>query len=288
MEPEYDFTDTLREARESIESDHVQLFFNQVSGEGILTPQLSESQIHVSKDEAKEGIVFWARLFCLMRKLEESGLIQWIDFYTGEKIDVNWDFGHYFQKSRIAGSSEEPLKKTFPYLTRKGIEERWRDLYSVFKKASQSESVSASKYRRCLRLNLQNIRKGIDRDLSKSDRFAIIMVGDGSSISTMADFVVNNLLKEEDKDHLHSEKYIVRVGSSTHKIYPRGKSTKAKTAFHATPYLLEDHLDLMWNLYRKESIRSGVSESIKIDTKEEYRDEFLKNWEKVSYGGVES
>lgn len=294
MEPQLDFSHILEEAKDRVTPTRKREFVSQIAEQGIYSSEITESQIEVGQKELDDNYLLWGTLFLVMKSLYEDGLIKWVDFFTGEEHEPEFDFVTYCKYTRIVGEPSEPFRRAFPHLTEAGVEKYWKSLYKGYRDASErssersseGDSMTASHFRRTIELDLD--RSGNDvEDLDRAGKFAVLLMSEGSSLSTTSEFIVNKLLSEEDKNFLHCNGYITRVGSSTHKIYPYGKPTKANTSFHATPLLLKEYGGLMWSLFRKESIREGVKRKLEIDTKKSFEEEFLSSFNRVTRNGVQ-
>lgn len=290
-QPSVDYSNIIDQAQDALDETFIDHIVTQVSSQGIVTPQLSESKIEVNRDQAREGPILWASIYLALEYLTEIEYIEWINVLDGSVQCPSFDnFEHYFQYNRVVGGPSNPLTKVYPYLTEDGMDTYWSDMYRAYARSRPDRAFDASTYRRCLALARDRASNPLidSSELDRAARFAILLVEGGTGVSTIADFIVNQLLDEEDRDYLHRHEYIVRVGSSTHKIYPYDKATKAITSFHATPTLLDEYGDLMWRLYRRESVQSGVRKSFDIDSKESYRQAFLDDWNQTTRHGVQS
>jgi hypothetical protein len=287
MEPTLDFTDVFDAARQTLGKEWMIEFVSQLAREGVCTPALCESKIHIRRDIENE-YVFWARIFLTLKMLHQKGDMVWRDFYTHEEVTPSFDFESFFKERRMVGEENNHTQRAYPVLTEQGLERFWVHLYRAYMKSDQSYHTfaSASQFRRGLRTLLLN-DPPLRETWNRVDTFGVLCADDGTGVSTTVDFIVEHMLKKEDRHFLHTHGYIVRIGSTTRKVYPYGKATKANTNFHATPLLLEETGDVMWDYYQRESFREGTQKKLDINSQELFEQRFLSNFDRQSEGGVQ-
>lgn len=289
MEPQLDFSAVLEEAENSLTEEDVEQLLTQLFHRNIVSTQLVESRFNWGV-AASNKYLHRAKDFETLKILYSRGDVVWLDFFSGNEVKPNFDFESYFKHEKMIGKPSEPFEKAFLYLTKDGIEKRWKTLYRAYKSSRDGKfDTSASKFKRQLLIDHDRTREERNIDLDRVSKFAVLFVSDGSEASTTVDFVVDNLISKEDEEFLHSHGYIVRVGSSTHKIYPYGKPTKAKTSFHVTPMFLDECEDLLWNIFRKKALQEGIDRYItEIESSQDLKERYLSRWNQATKNGVQA
>lgn len=244
----------LESERDSLNSNHVEdCLFGSVQQQ-LDTTQLPSTRFTWSGSMIDRYHRVQARHYLSLAVLHKHGYIEWVDTLTSEDRSPDQTFFEYLQSGRMVDVSYD--EAFHPVLTSQGVRAYWNRLYRVYREAGDGQTDQrASQFRRRIRQHYRQMRATYD--VSPITRLLVVTLKRGT-LSMNVNRMVESQLGEETVETLYDQDWIAPIGLHTKKTYEDGRDGRATTLWHLTPTTIRSHSSLIWDLYVRESIRTGT------------------------------